>query len=482
MANWSVPQRQSALGIFMFAGKAFREVVAIFLVTTGSLINKGKPFKSFALLYGCIAVYIFGKAFLEYFFFTFHILENQLIVKKGIFSKKTLVIPFGRIQTVQLHQNLLHKLIGHCKVAIDTAGTDKSEVVIQSLAYNKAVLLKEALTQQITGTVDVSHQENQNTISLAAGDLFKMAVSANHLETFGLIIAFVLARFNDVKDLLGIDAYDYMEEHGKEVTFTAQMTGIIIFFTLLFAMVISVLRIILKYSDLAIRLDAKGFHLKHGLLNSQQQFIGARKIQYVLWKANWIRRKIGLYMFHVKTAGEDDLKKKQRIHVPVTKAEHLHILAAYYQAALPSHQGEANNIHASYVYRRVLLIGLPVTIIAIAVAFIWWQWYALWIGVWLIYFIITDIIYRNNFRFWVSEEAIEISKGVWGREKLVLNWQKLQIVTVRQNIYQRKNNLANLSLITASGAVNIPYIREDAARFLADFAAMKTESSQKNWM
>lgn len=482
MDNWSAPQRQSAFGIFMFAGKAVREVVALVLILTGSWLNKKKPFSTFALLIGGTALYIFGKAFLEYFFFTFHISENQLIVKKGIFSKRTLIIPFDRIQTVQLHQNLLHKIIGHCKVAIDTAGTDKSEVTIQSLQYNKALSLKELLTHETVQQVVVTPESKQNTIALAAGDLFKMAVSANHLETFGLIIAFVLARFNDVKELLGIDAYDYMEEHGKEVTFTAQMTGVIIFFTLLFAMVISVLRIILKYSNLTIQLDEKGFHLKHGLLNSQQQFIGARKIQYVLWKANWIRRKIGLYMFHVKTAGEDDLKKKQRIHVPVTKEDHLQKLASYYQSELPSQQTEANIIHLSYAYRRVLLIGLPLTIIAISIAFIWWQWNSLWIAAWLIYFFITNMIYRNNFRFWVSENAIEISRGIWGREKLILNWQKLQLVTVQQSIYQRRNKLASLSLLTASGVVNIPYLKEDEARFLADYAAMKTESSQKNWM
>jgi putative membrane protein len=485
MINWNEPQKQSAFGIFMFAGKALREVVTMLIVFTGFWVNDKKPFKAFLLLYGGAALYVFGKAFLEYFYFTFHISGQQLIIKKGIFSKKTLIIPFERIQTVHLQQNLLHKIIGHCKVSIDTAGTEKTEVAIQSLAYKKALQLKELLSQENVLQVAAGEEMdsgNRNIIRLAGKDLFKMALSANHLETFGLIIAFVLARFENVKDLLGINAIDYVEEHGKEVTFTAQTIGIIIFFTLAFSILISVVRIILKYSDFTIQLTDKGFHLKHGMLQSHQQFVGTRKIQYILWRANWIRRKIGIYMFHVKTAGEDEIKKKQRIHVPVTRTEHLQQLSAYYQLSFPSLENEENFIQKDYVYRRILLVGFPVTVVAIAIAWIWWDVNAFWIGLWLLYFTISAAVYRKNFRIWVNEDAIEISRGVWGRERLILNWSKLQLVTVQQSIYQRRKGLASLSLQTASGEVTLPYLRAEESGTLADFAVMKIESTPKNWM
>lgn len=481
MYNWSIPQRQSAFGIFMFAGKAFREWLAFLIIMTGSMSRKSKPLIAWILLYGASVIIIFGKAILQYLYFTFSVSENNLIVRKGIFSKKTLVIPFERIQTVQLRQNLLHKLIGHCKVAIDTAGTEKTEVSIHSLAYKKAVSLREILTQEKAIAAN-TEEDVQPVISLAPKDLFKMALSANHLETFFLIVGFVLARFDDVRNLFGADAYDYVKEQGEGVAFTAQAVGMIIVVTLLLSIIISVLRIILKFSDLTIRLSGKGFQLKHGLLNSEQQFIGAKKIQYILWKANWIRRKLGMYMFYVKTAGEDELKKKQRIHVPVTRETHLQMLSAYYQQELPSQTSGANSIQKQYVMRRVLLIGFPVTIAAAGIAFIWWEWYSLWIVLWLVYFIIRTIIYRNNFTIWVNEHALELSKGVWGREKLVLNWNKLQMVTIQQSIYQRKNGLASLSLHTASGEVKIPYLEAAEARMLADYALMKAEISQKSWM
>jgi putative membrane protein len=481
MVNWSEPQKQSTVGMVVFAAKTFREMVAVVIISIGSLTRKKQPALIWFLVFGSILLYISIKAFLEYFFFTFYVSENQLIIKKGIFSKKTLVIPFERIQTVQLHQSLLHRIIHHYRVAIDTAGSEKTEVSIHALSYAKAISLKEVLTQETISPATVPGAD-PNVIRLSPKDLFKMAVSANHLETFGLIIAFVLARFQDVKDLLGINAYDWVESQGKTVAFSAELAGIIIFFTLAFSILISVLRIILRFSDLSIVLGEKGFQLKHGLLSSQQQFIGAKKIQFIQWNANWIRRKIGMYVFHVKTAGEEELKKKQRIHMPVTSEQNLLRLAAYYQPAAPSSVSPAAHIQPQYVFRKVLFSGLPFALVATGIAFFWWEWQALWLLLWTGYSFIIHGIYRRNYQVWVNEEAVEISRGVWGRQRVIVNWQKLQLVTIRQGIYQRRRSLADLVMHTASGDITIPYLRHEEAKLLADYASMKVESSQQQWM
>lgn len=481
--NWEQPQKQSALGIFIFAGKAFREMVAVLIIAVGSLARKDKPFGTWALWLGLIAVYIFGKAFLEYFFFSFQVSGNQLIIRKGIFSRKTVLIPLERIQTVQLHQSFFHKIIGHCKVAIDTAGTENTEVAIQSLAYQKAIDLKETLSNgSASAAAGDASAEESNVIKLPAADLFKIAISANHLETLGLILAFVLARFEDVKDLLGFDAYDWVESQGRGFEFTTRIVGVMVFLALAFSILISTLRIVFRYADLNITLSEKGFQLRHGLLHSQQQYIGARKIQYILWRANWIRRKLGLQIFHVKTVGESEIKKKQKIHLPVTRQEHLAKLAGYYQPDLPSLSSEAAAIKIDYVYRKILFVGLPVTILAVGTAWFWWGWNAAWLSTWLVYYMIEKFIYRRNFHVWANDTAVEVSRGVWGRERLVLNWDKLQLVTIEQGIYQRRKKLANLLLRTASGDVVIPYITEAEARVLADYGAMRVEEAQKNWM
>jgi putative membrane protein len=481
MVNWEQPQKQSAVGIFLFAAKAFREFLAIAAVMIGSLAQKEKPMAAWVITIAGIILFIFGRAFLEYFFFRFYVSGEQLVVKKGVFAKKTIVIPFERIQTVQLEQNLFHRIIHHYRVSIDTAGTEKTEVSIHALSFEKALSFKNVLTEQhpvASAPVESTHA----VIRLAPKDLFKLAVSHNHLETVALIIAFLLARFQDIKEMFGIDAYDWMENRGKQVAVTTRLVAFFIFSAMLAAMLISIARIILKFSDLQITLSEKGFNLKHGLLHSHQQFIGANKIQYVQWNANWIRRKIGMYMFHVKTTGEADIKNKRKIQVPVTRQEHLHQLAAYYQPDLPSLENEHHRIQPQFVFRKTLFGGFPFTIVMIVTFYFMIKWQALWWSLLLVYFIIRNMIFRRNFKFWVKEDAIEISSGVWGRQKLILNWHKLQVVTIRQGIYQRQRKLADLLLQTASGDVVLPYITLEEAQMLSDYATMKAESTQKRWM
>jgi uncharacterized membrane protein YdbT with pleckstrin-like domain len=480
MVNWEQPQRQSAVGIFLFAAKSFREFLALGAVMVGSLAQKQKPVTAWIFTIGAMALLMFGRAFLEYFYFRFYVSAGQLIVKKGVLSKKTIVIPFERIQTVQLEQNLFHRIIHHYRVSIDTAGTEKTEVSIHALSYNKAINLKQILAGE--RSVSPGTESTETIIQLSAKDLLKLAISHNHLETVGLMIAFLLARFQDIKEWLGIDAYDWMETHSKQVAATSKLAGFLIFAALLIAIVISIVRIILKFSDLRITLSEKGFNLKHGLLHSHQQFIGSNKIQFIQWNANWVRRKIGMYMFHVKTTGEVHIKNKQRIQVPITRREHLYKLAAYYQPDLPSVDNIYNRIQPQYVFRKTLFTGFPLTLVAVGVFFFMIQWQSLWFSGILVYSIIRNMIFRKNFKFWVKDDAIEISSGVWGRKKLVLNWHKLQVVTISQGIYQRQKKLADLLLQTASGNVVLPYITLAEAQLLSDFAAMKTESTQKRWM
>jgi putative membrane protein len=480
MVNWEQPQKQSAVGIFLFAAKAFREFIALAAVMIGSLVQKEKPLAAWIFTIGGMALLIFGRAFLEYFYFRFYISEGQLIVKKGIFSKKTIIIPFERIQTVQLEQNLFHRIIHHYRVSIDTAGTEKTEVSIHALSYQKALSFKQVLTEE--RSIEQSAATTNTIIRLTSKDLLKLAISHNHLETVGLIIAFLLARFQDIKDWFGVDAYGWMETQGKQAVATTQVVAVSIFIALAFAIVVSVLRIVFKFSDLQITLSEKGFNLKHGLLHSHQQFIGANKIQFIQWNANWIRRKIGMYMFHVKTTGEADIKNKRRIQVPVTRKEHLYKLAAYYQPELPSLDNNDNRIQPQYAFRKMLFTGLPFTLVLAGIFFFIIKWQALWFCLLLVYFMVRNTIFRKNFRFWVKEDAIEVYTGVWGRQRIILNWHKLQVVTIKQGIYQRQKKLADVLLQTASGNVVLPYVTLEEAQMLSDYAAMKIESTQKRWM
>jgi putative membrane protein len=478
--NWDKPQRQSAIAIFVLAAMNLRHLYAIAIIFIAQFFKEKPSYKMQLALLGGMLVFMFGKAFFDYFFFTFHISNGQFIIKKGVFAKRTITIPLEKIQTVQFAQTFFHSLFGLHKVMVDTAGTETTEVSIQALTHAKAIALKEILTT--ASDVHFEETETIKPITLSFEGLMKMAISHNHLKTFGLIIAFAIARLEDVKDLFNYDGYDWLEQHGKEVTFSIKFAAIIAFMVMSISIITSVLMILFKYYDFKISLTPKGFNIKHGLLQVKQQFIPLTKIQLLQWNANWVRRKMNYFVCDLKTTGEEDLKQKQKVQVPVTNHDHLQQIINYYQPVQPSASDAANGIHPQYAIRKIIFSGLPALAVLIGVSFIWWKWYSLLWLIWFVYYIIIKHIYRRNFTFWVNEDAVEVTKGVWGRERILLNWHKIQLLTIKQSIYQRRKKLANLVMETAAGEVVLPYIKLEEAQLLADHLLMKIESSSKKWM
>ena len=88
---------------------------------------------------------------------------------------------------------------------------------------------------------------------------------------------------------------------------------------------------------------------------------------------------------------------------------------------------------------------------------------------------------QQKFRLWALEDVLFIKKGIFGEERILLQWHKLQSVQLTQTMFQRKKGLASLHLTVAGGTVTIPFIFLHVARQLKNFALYKVESAHKPW-
>ncbi len=92
-----------------------------------------------------LPVIILVRSLIDYFYFRFFIANDELVIRKGLISKKTITIPLQKIQAVHIEQNLLHQLAKVAKVKIDTAGSEKTEAVIDALEVPKAEAIERFL-------------------------------------------------------------------------------------------------------------------------------------------------------------------------------------------------------------------------------------------------------------------------------------------------------------------------------------------------
>jgi putative membrane protein len=239
---------------------------------------------------------------------------------------------------------------------------------------------------------------------------------------------------------------------------------------------------VLRYSNFTCSEAENGFRVQTGLINTRQNLVPFSKVQYVSWGANWIRRRIGLFMLEFHQAQNEQAKRRQRIRLPITRKEYIERLLEPYHSAVKPIADSTHTIHKIYPVRRMLIAGMPASLIVAGLAFMWMNWYALLFLLWIPYVYITNVIYRKRFHLYLSAEALQLNTGVWGKESKLAQWYKIQYMELIQSMYQRRKRLATLVIHTAGGQIKIPYIDLELAQMIKNYALYKVEESKRSWM
>lgn len=493
MKTFDQPQRQSPFAVLMMFFHIFRVVIGqVWPAAIGLFFGKKENIgMKFLIIGGGLVLFILIKTLLDYWFMKFSIHQGQLLVRKGLFTKKTVTIPLERIQAVHLEQSLLHTLTRTYKVLIDTAGTDEEELKIYAIAAEDAIALRHILLNAMQPEGDAQTNAltkiggKYETISkLNIAGLLKLSLSANHLETMGIIAAFVIGKYEDIKPLIHkIPLLKELESYSDTVQFTWTVIASLVIISLIITMLISIVRTFLRFYDYTVRKDGKGFHIRWGLLQIKQKMIPFNKIQMVSWRSNFVRRLIGLGLLHLKIAGQKEEKVKLRLELPITSPEQVAAIIQTYQSSLPAQEDSRGyQIHPTYILQRAFFITLPFLLVLTIGAYFVWKWNALMILLWWPLSILKNWWYWNNFRFWIADTGVQRYACTFGKNEMLLNWNNIQYVQIRQSLFQKKKGLATLFLHTAGGRFELPFIQYEQGLQISNYALYKTESTQQNWM
>ena len=479
--DWSSPQRQPVAGLLVVIIKTFWDVMKrAWPIILLMLFRRESGLGKFEILTIVIAALALVSGFLNFYFFKFYIINNELTIKKGWLKKGTHVVPLNRIHSVHIEQSFLHKMLNIVKLSIDTAGSDKSEITIDALHRNMADELKTRLiNKEIKTTNEESVAEALPVVHLSTSDLFKLSISANHIEALLILISFgfgILENIRQINEDLIPDANVFVPS-GSAIAIAYLIVGV-----LLLTMLVSTAGIFLRYFNFTVRQTYSGYHIRSGLFTVKERVVTLHKVQYISWKANWIRKLMGLWMLEYHVAGGDDEKSLMKAKVPITDEKTLYILTNQYYPLPNLASVEPLRIHPSYSWRRAVLVGIFPAAIAITILWQFWQWQALFVLVYPVYVILASIQYRKKFKLRAYEDVLMIRRGILGEEFILLQWHNLQTLIVTQSMFQRRKALANIKLFTAAGMVKVPYVNLDSANALANFALYKIESTRKNWM
>ena len=159
------------------------------------------------------------------------------------------------------------------------------------------------------------------------------------------------------------------------------------------------------------------------------------------------------------------------------------ILSFYFGRTVESISDDGLKIDRSFFGRRLLYVVILPTM-----ALFLWALYSESLGwyIVLIFWLVAGGFFQfyqyKKWRYFFYEEGLQTISGVIERVHKVLLHRKAQGVRLKQSPYQRRKNLATIILHSASGDVNIPYIKMEHALQMKNYILFKVESSRRKWM
>lgn len=485
-------QRQSPVAILIIFQRLFRTMIrAIWPLFIFYFINPEKTFEYYITIVGVGVIFLSSiRSFISYLTFYFHLENDELVIREGLFNKTNRNIPFDRIQTINFTQTIVHQFFNVVSLDIDTAGSKGNEFSIKALSKEKAEDIRNFILSNKSDRVTDETENNSSTqepiaaieetplLRLSITDLLKIGVSQNHIRTIGVIIAFFFGLSDYVEELMGKDAFsnlwNYFGSGGLKIIS-------VILFLLVASFFISLVRTVLRFFDLVFFKTVNGFKIQSGLFTRQEQSAQVQKIQLIQWSTNPIKSYFGLSALYLRQAASGAVARKQTIYVPGCYDDQIQTVRQTYFPNEATTDFTTHQISPLIIGRRVLYFGLLPTFFLMVSSYESGWKVLLWLLLIPVVYM-ASVYYHRKWKYDLSAEGLRTKKGMIGQDASLLRWNKVQAVNIQQSIYQRRKDLADITFYTAGGAVKIPYIELEKAEAIMNYVLYRVEIDEEKWM
>lgn len=503
--DFSQPNKLDQKALWLVLGNAvwvmFRSLWPILAVLALRGFDNKAPW--LYLVFVGIFVLIISRSFINYFYYSYQISGDELIIRKGWLSKSKTVVKFDKIHEVNLNQKLLHKIIGLYMIKVDTAGSSETEISINGVDYRKALALKEVLStapesilsdfsspdnEEENDVTSIEDTTSEEKIKISLMSLIKIGLTRNYLQTLGLLLAVSFQIIEQVKDILfsDEDEYTFFNNLFSSASYE-QFIGLIGVFLviglILFVIIFNLIRTLFTYFNYQINIKDKNLTVSYGLTDSHIIAVPSKKVQLFRFQQNYFQKIMNLFEVKIQqVASTENNKQKKGLIVPgANQGELAQIFNVIYQSEL--------TLPDDYIkpHKRILLLRFFWLCIPAALAFgllfylnsLRFAWLILPFFA-LFYFFIYRA-YRNE-KLYIKDDFIVLKKGVWDISTTYLQINKVQQIGLSQSYFQEGRQLGSLSLYTAGGAVVLYYYDFKKLQALANEWLYKIEKDKYRWM
>ena len=436
---------------------------------------------------GFVAGIGYGIAY--YYRFTYTITSRTFDVTSGVFSRRSREIPYRRIQNVDVSQSIVHRLFGLAVVSLETAGGGETEATLNFVSEAEAERLRSEI-RRLTAATDDDRRSDEPTAPVSESEgatdadettrrprsrtdqkptlLFELeprellvyALTSFRwgAAVFPVALLFFLSDLDSGSGLVPAFVLELARPFGGPASLEGAAVGPLLVLLAVTAVqwsaatyVMSAIYTVANYYGFRLGRAGDDFVYERGLIQRYSGSVPAEKVQSVTVTENPLQRLVGYAGLWVETAGYGpDSSSGSQSAVPLAATDRVYRFAETLTGVeSPQFQRPPTIARRRYLIRYSLIAAAVV-----AAAFTLAQVSSLerWPLAALTFGVVPPAAHLKyvNRGYFVGDDHLVIRSGFWTRRTIVVPYYRIQTVSTRRSIFQRRLGLASLAVDTAS--------------------------------
>ena len=414
---------------------------------------------------------------------TYTLGDGVLRIEEGVLARKRRLLPFDRIQQVDLVRKPLHRLLGVATLRVETAGgaggseADLEVIALAEAEHLRATLLRAkaaavtgsaapavgrvAGTPPVAGTVEAPAAPAERVLArLPLGQVALAGLTSMRGLAALAVVGYVFQLLDEAPRWL-LDRLASRVDPGALAPSTAPAVAVVglLAVAVLFGLA-AASSVVTDYGFVLAR-SGDNLVVRRGLLERREAVVPLSRVQVVRIEESLVRRWLGFASVRIQSAGQAGRAEAtaSRLAVPILPAVQVNRLLG---ELLPGAAPVPMLLHPPPAARRRAIVRrvVPLLVVVALVAFVLWPWGAVAVVALPLAGLAGEAAYRNlgHAR---HGGFLTARRGALIRTTAVVPAAKAQSARTHSTLFQRRAGLATLRVDVAGGGA-MPQVTDEA--------------------
>lgn len=435
---------------------------------------------------------------------------------KGIFSKKTTIIPKKSFKSMDISQNLIERILGYKIVKIESPSrevgeedikmslSDEDIAMLKSFAFgtnkelnnevsegfdlkdnilrksfldSEAEILKENYESTLNNRKNINKSEKLHINNYEKVNIKEKKISNKDLilygfTSFNLFIATILIfnAWGKIENFINSEYVDsvingYISNEASKIGVIFAIVGL--FVALIILKAIATVYYFVKYYNFTLSKEGENIKIKYGFFSTKEFSFKENSIKLIKLKSNPLRQLLRRYEINVVIKGYSGEGKEQIIMYPIGNSKEVQNIIREF---IPkwSIEGEGEGIRHGKIFMilKPVLIMFLISLVAYLILKIKWVWL---INIISLIIIPSSILKGRNINLKVEENKVRAVIGGFFRTIHILKGKDIQAVGFNTNPIQEKNDIGKIIIdyySENSEEIKLPYMNKNYVEVL----------------